>query len=69
MAIANECDICGKLYRPYNEKKNAENPNAIQFVSIDTCRKYFSYGITDCCPECMDSILQHIERLRGAGND
>ena len=41
MALANECDICGKLYRPYNEKKNEENPNAIQFVSIDTCRKYF----------------------------
>ena len=69
MALAKKCDICGRFYESYNEKKNAENPNAIQFISIDTCRKYFSYGITDCCPDCMESILQHVERLKGVGNN
>ena len=55
MALARKCDICGKLYEPYNEKPKSEN--------------HFSYGKIDCCPDCMESILQHIERLKGAGND
>ena len=43
MAIAKKCDICGKLYERYNEERNAENPNAVQFVSDDSKGKYFAY--------------------------
>lgn len=69
MAIAKKCDICGKLYERYNEERNAENPNAVQFVSDDSKGKYFAYGIIDCCPDCMESILQHIKRLTGDRDD
>lgn len=69
MAIAKKCDICGKLYERYNEKQNAEKPNGFHLLSIDERGKYYSYKTTDCCPDCMESILQYIERLKGAGND
>ena len=63
MALARKCDVCGRFYESYNEKKNSENPNGFMFLSIDTTNQYFSYGKTDCCPVCMESILKHIKRL------
>ena len=62
MALARKCDICGKLYEPYNEKKNSENPNGFMLLSNDTTNQYFSYGKIDCCPDCMESILQRIDQ-------
>ena len=69
MAIAKKCDICGKLYEQYNVKGESKKPNGFHLLSIDSSGKYFGYDTTDCCPDCMESILQHIERLKGAGND
>ena len=65
MAIAKKCDICGKLYERYNERENQNKPNGFRLMSIDENKKYYAYKVTDCCPDCMESILQHIERLGG----
>ena len=69
MAIAKKCDICGKLYERYNEERDDKRPNGFKLISTDSERKFHGYGAIDCCPDCMESILQHIERLKGAGND
>ena len=65
MAIAKKCDICGKLYERYNELEDQNKPNGFRLMSIDENKKYYVYEVTDCCPDCMESILQHIKRLKG----
>ena len=69
MAIAKKCDICGKLYERYNELEDQNKPNGFELISIDPEGKFYGYGDIDCCPDCMESILQHIERLKGGRND
>lgn len=64
MAIAKKCDICGKYYELYNVARNASKPNGFMVVNIDSKEQYFSHDALDCCPECMDSILAHIESLK-----
>ena len=65
MAIAKKCDICGKLYERYNELEDQNKPNRFRLIALMRTKKYYVYKVTDCCPDCMESILQHIERLRG----
>ena len=64
MARAKECDICGKLYKCYNDKKDKKKPNGYMLLNIDDSRQYWSHDPVDCCPECMESIQKHIETLR-----
>ena len=64
MAAAKKCDICGELYEEYNTTLNKEKPNGVIFCSADNDHKYYGYGITDCCPGCMDSIKKHIDSLK-----
>ena len=64
MAIAKKCDICGKLYEIYNAKNDAKHTNGIMFLNIDRHNKYYAHDTIDCCPECHESIKQHIETLR-----
>lgn len=65
MSLAKKCDLCGKLYEPYNEKRDKMHPNGYALMSIDTNMKYFQYKQTDCCPDCMEAILQTITNLGG----
>lgn len=65
MAIAKQCDICGKLYAIYGFKRDANHPNGFMVLNIDENRKYWSGPAMDCCPECMISIRNHIESLKG----
>ena len=58
MAIAKQCDICGKVYKQYNNKK----PNGIQLISLDTSHKYFGYFLMDLCPDCMKKLLDFANR-------
>lgn len=67
MAAASQCDICGRTYPLYNTKKDAGNPNGFMFVNRDRDRKYWSHNITDCCPECMESIKAHVDMLKQRG--
>ena len=69
MAIAKKCDICGKLYETYNVCRNPNKPNGLQLLSIDDKREFYSYSLIDCCPECMESIKNHMESLKGDKSD
>ena len=65
MASAKKCDICGSLYEGYNMKDSEKNPNGFMFVNLDDMRKYYAHNVKDCCPNCMKSILDYIETLKG----
>lgn len=65
MAIAKKCDICGSFYENYNMKDSEKKPNGFILVNLDDERKYFAHNAKDCCPNCMTSILAHIETLKG----
>lgn len=65
MAKAKKCDICGKFYEMYNVRKDSCKPNGFQMLNIDADGRYFSGPVVDCCPECMTSIQNHIENLKG----
>lgn len=69
MAVAKKCDICGKLYEPYNERHEVKKPNGFMFLNIDTNGKYYSNNTIDCCPECMESIKDYIKSLRKEKNE
>lgn len=64
MAIAKKCDICGKLYENYNVNHNDKKTNGLMFLNVDEHRKYFANKVIDCCPECMNSIRNHVDSLR-----
>lgn len=63
MAIAKKCDVCGKLYEMYNTKNDPTKTNGFMLLNIDKERKYFSHGVIDCCPDCNNSIIAHIDTL------
>ena len=56
MAIAKECDICKKFYNIYNEKNDSTKPNGIIMAPID------------CCPNCINAILNVVNNLKGNNN-
>lgn len=64
MAKARKCDICGTLYESYNIRNDSENPNSLQFMSVDINDGVYRYKSIDCCPTCMESIKNHLEKLR-----
>lgn len=66
MAAAKKCDICGKLYEEYSTRFDERDVNGFEMVYIDEDGE-FGGGVPtalDCCPECMESIKNHIECLR-----
>lgn len=67
MAFAKKCDICGKLYEEYNTTKNDRNTNGFMFINIDYKREYWVNKAIDCCPDCMQSIRNHIDLLKNGG--
>ena len=67
MALAKKCDICGKLYETYNSKDNQLKPSGVMFVNVCADDTYYSGNVTDCCPECMNTITDAINSLRPAG--
>lgn len=64
MALAKKCDICGKLYEIYGIQHNSKEPNGYMLLNVDCQQKYFTGSTVDCCPDCVDSILHHIQRLK-----
>ena len=65
MAIAKKCDLCLALYEPYNTANNQKEVNGFTLLNIDNNTNFYSHKIVDCCPTCMNSILKHIEYLKG----
>ena len=64
MGFAKKCDICGKLYEIYNFQKSTNKPNGFMLLNIDHAMNYFKSPICACCPECMNSIMEHIKSLK-----
>lgn len=64
MALAKKCDICGKLYETYNSKNDQRNPSGFMFVNVCEDDKYYSGNVADCCPECMNTIMDAINGLK-----
>lgn len=65
MAIAKKCDICGRLYEPYDNK----GINGIGYLYIDGMGNWALKRKFDCCPLCLSSINNHIESLKGEKNE
>ena len=63
MAAAKKCDICGRLYEEYNVKQSKDNFNGFMLLNIDYKGSYFHGPAYDCCPNCIKSILEHINSL------
>lgn len=64
MAAAKECDIYGKLYKEYNIANNENKPNGFMFLNIDNNGQYYAHKAIDCCPECMESIRNFVNKLK-----
>ena len=61
MSRALKCDICGCFYEPYNQYSSANGPNSIRyFREDDNGDRYIHGGYMDCCPECMDAIVEFV---------
>lgn len=56
--LAKKCDACGNLYESYGKATNdAKDANGLQFIAVKTNGvDYYSCGIKDLCPECMDAV-------------
>ena len=64
MRIAKKCDLCGAFYTNYHIEYDSKNINGIATLNIDKKGCYFTHNVIDCCPECMESIKNHLESLR-----
>lgn len=65
MSLAKKCDICGKLYEDYTINNENKAVNAFVLVcTYEDDRWSNSDDATDCCPNCMRSILRHIRSLQ-----
>lgn len=58
MALAKKCDICGEFYDDY------DGINGISLDRIDGKDIVLKSDTKDCCPECIKSILTHINTLK-----
>lgn len=65
MAIANKCDICGRLYEFYETRvPKVGEVNSFRYMYTTPNREMIGREYIDCCPKCMKSIIEHIESLK-----
>lgn len=74
MAMARKCDICGSYYENYGRNTLLNiptEPNSIVLANNKyfSSQEYSSMGHYDCCPDCMDSIKEHLKSLGLKLND
>ena len=62
-----KCDICGQTFdiRPSDD---LPVPNMLRLITWTTT-SYSSGPIQMCCPDCMESILLHMDNLRKRTGD
>lgn len=63
MSNAKKCDICGKLYEKYNGNKGDNGYNTIELTRVSFEGHIANFDTMDCCPNCMNAILDLIESL------
>lgn len=60
MALARKCDICGEFF-----EYDPNGCDEISFRNLDKNRSTSELEEYDCCPNCMESIKNYIETLKG----
>ena len=67
MALAKQCDLCGKFYKPYNLYSASDTKvNAMYLASrSDDDSRYYTNARYDLCPECMLALKEFIESRGG----
>ena len=63
MANAKKCDICGKLYEKYNARYADNGYNTIKLSKNNLDGDTIDEDLLDCCPNCMNAILDCIKSL------
>ena len=61
---AKKCDRCEKYYDSYGIKDNKDKTNAVMFVNADRNGQYFSHGLIELCPECMNEVEKFVNVTR-----
>lgn len=61
---AKKCDRCGKLYELYNTGNNGKKCNGIQLLNIDGKQNYYTQGIYDMCPACMEGLMKWLYAIK-----
>ena len=71
MSLAKKCDVCGKFYEDYTINNENKAVNAFVLVCTDEEDRWSnSDDATDCCPNCMKTIIHCIDGLKnGVGNE
>lgn len=62
---AKKCDRCGKYYDSYGTNDDLKNTNAVMFVNANKNGQYFSHGVIDLCPECMNEVKEFVKANGG----
>ena len=62
MAATKKCDICGETFNIL-PSDDLPFPNMLRITTCTTT-SYSSGPIQMCCPDCMYSILIHIDNLK-----
>lgn len=66
--LALSCDICGKLYRPYEDNINGKPYNGFRLAYSQSGnnekRLMLSSGIYDLCPNCMKELYAFIDKRK-----
>lgn len=60
MALAYECDICGKLFKPEVNRLNDVTLSYRYITNGDIYRKYTMAA----CPECMHYFVEYVNKHR-----
>ena len=64
MGIARKCDVCGKLYEPYNTGAMDEGYNTLMICKRTKGSDFYQDKlIKDLCPDCMNAVVDLIDRL------
>ena len=64
MAQAKKCDICGALYEFYTVSYGKTGINGIGLSRISEDNRFTKIKVLDCCPTCMDTVMNVLNEKR-----
>ena len=60
MSKAMKCDVCKKYYDRYNYNSSDKKQNGCILMRRDLHDNLWNQEIYDCCPDCMESLIQFL---------
>lgn len=70
MALAKQCDRCGKLYMPYHTRVRNYRINGFNLVDRDDDNSdYRTREYIDLCPDCMEMFSNWLDYFKEKEND